>query len=185
MVEINEFRSSCQAAVDHTKESLGTIRTGRTSPALVERILVTTYGGQATLKVFELATIMTDGPQDLVIHPFDPSVTQDIEKVLQSSQLGFIVAVQGNAIRVKNPPLSQEQREKYAKLVSQYAEEGREQVRRARDEIRKEIKIQFDKKELSEDEKYRQEQEVDTLTKSFTDTIDHLKEHKQQEVMTL
>ncbi len=185
MVDIASFRQKCQSTIAHTKESMGTIRTGRASPVLVERIPVTTYGGQATLKVMELATITTDGPQDLLIMPFDPSVLQDIENALRNAQIGFIVAVQGSAIRVKNPPLSSEQREKYAKLVSQYAEEGREQMRRERDEIRKAIKEQFDAKEMSEDQKYRQEEEIDKLTKTFTDSIDQMRENKQREVMTI
>ncbi len=184
-MDISTYRSAGQEAVERTRESLGTIRTGRASAALIENTPITTYGGQATLRLMELATIMSDGPQDLLVNPFDPSVTQDIENTLRNAQLGFIVSVQGTTIRVKNPPLSQEQREKYAKLVSQYAEEGREKLRKARDEIRKDVKAAFDAGEISEDEKYRTEQEIETATKAFMDRIEEVKQAKQREVMTV
>ena len=185
MTDTQHYSQDLETVISYTRENLATIRTGRASPALIENIMVKTYGGQANMRVLELATITTDGPQDLLVAPFDPSTTQDTESALRNAQMGFIVSVQGTIIRVKNPPLSQEQREKYAKLVSTFAEEGREKVRRARDEIRKEIKADFDAKTVSENDKFRLEQEVDKISKAATDKIDALKAAKQQEVMTV
>src|SRR3989337_2752527 len=119
MVSMQDFRKSLEDALAYTRNNLVTIRTGRASPTLVENISVTTYGGQATLKVIELATITTSGAQEILISPFDQSTLQDIEKAIRESSLGFMVSVSGVQVRAKTPPLSQEQREKYVKLVTQ------------------------------------------------------------------
>jgi ribosome recycling factor len=185
MISLQEFRSSLEDVLTYTRDNLASIRTGRASPALVENISVTTYGGQATLKVIELATITTSGPQEILVSPFDQSTLQDIEKAIRDSSLGFSVSVSGTQIRAKTPPLSQEQREKYVKLVTQFAEEGRETLRHERDEIRKKVKTTFEAKELSEDEKRRAETDIDKVAKEYTDKIDEMKGRKEQEVMTV
>lgn len=185
MVSLPEFRASLEDVLTYTRDNLGSIRTGRASPALVENISVTTYGGQATLKVIELATLTTGGPQEILISPFDQSTIQDIEKAIRSSSLGFIVSVSGTQIRAKTPPLSQEQREKYAKLVTQFAEESRETLRHERDEIRKKVKLSYEAKEISEDEKRRVETDIDKVSKEYTDKIEEFKKRKEQEITTI
>jgi ribosome recycling factor len=185
MIDINSFKQTLQKTVTNTSENLATIRTGRATSALIENIQVKTYGGQATLKIIELATISNSGPQELLVAPFDPSTLQDIEAAVRASSMGFIVAVTGNQIRVKAPPLSEEQRQKYTKLVSQFSEEGREAIRRHRDAIRKELKDQSDSKEISDDQKYRLEQEIDKVSKEYTEKIDTLRKSKEEEVLTI
>jgi len=185
MIDLNSFRQKLQTHLERTKNNFASIRTGRASSALVENIQVTTYGGSATLKVIELASITSEGPQTLLITPFDQSVTQDLEKALRESSLGFSVSVSGTQIRAKTPPLTQEQRQKYGKLLSQFSEEGRESLRRERDEIRKSIKDQFDQKELTEDQKYRFEEDVDKVNKEFNEKIEEAKKRKEHEIMTI
>lgn len=185
MINLQTFKQNLELTFSKTRENLNTIRTGRASPAIVENMEVTTYGGGATLKIIELATIMNNGPQDLVVTPFDPSTMQDIEKKLRESSMGFSVVVQGNLIRLKMPPLSEEQREKYAKLVSGFIEDGREFVRKHRDEIRKELKSSFENKEITEDEKYRQEEAIEKVSKEYNDKLEELKKRKEQEIMTI
>lgn len=185
MIDLNNFKTQLNQSVVRTQDNLATIRTGRATGALVENIMVNTYGGQANLKVIELATITNEGPQTLLVTPFDPSVTGDLEKALRESSLGFSVSVSGNQIRAKTPPLTEEQRQKYTKLVSQFSEEGREAIRRARDEIRKKLKDEFDNKEISEDQKYRLEDEIDKAAKEFTEKIEELKKRKEQEVLNI
>lgn len=185
MTDLNSFKNKLQGLVNRTSDNFATIRTGRVSPALIENIMVNTYGGQVTLKVIELATITSEGPQTLLVVPFDPTVLPDLEKALRESNLGFSVILSGNQIRAKSPPLTEEQRQKYTKLVSQFAEEGRESLRRARDEVRKTIKEQFDAKEISQDQKYRTEEEIDKIAKESTEKIDELKKRKEQEVLTI
>jgi len=185
MFDPAQFKNQLQSVLVKTQDNLATIRTGRASGALVENIVVSAYGGQASLKVIELASITNEGPQTLLVTPFDPSVTQDLEKALRESSLGLSISVSGNQIRAKTPPLTEEQRQKYTKLVSEFAEEGRERIRRERDEIRKVVKADLDKKEITEDDRYRQEAEIDKIAKEYTDRIEELKKKKEQEVMTI
>jgi ribosome recycling factor len=185
MIDLNSYRSQLTQAVSRTQDNLASIRTGRASGSLIENIVVSAYGGQATLKVIELASITNEGPQALLITPFDPSVTQDLEKALRESSLGLSISVSGNQIRAKTPPLTEEQRLKYTKLVSEFAEEGRERIRRERDEIRKTVKAELDKKMITEDDKYRQEAEIDKIAKEFNERIEELKKRKEQEVLTI
>jgi len=185
MINTQEFKQTLEQSIQKTRENLSTIRTGRASAALVENIMVTTYGGGATLKIIELSTITSNGPVELLIAPFDPSTLPDIEKKLRESSMGFAVGISGNQIRLKLPPLTEEQRQKYAKLVSGFVEEGRENIRKHRDEMRKEIKLALSTKEITEDQKYRQEQEVDKISKEYTDELEELKKRKEEEIMKI
>ena len=185
MADTNTLKTQLINIVKKTQESLSTIRTGRVSSALIENIVVTTYNGEARLKIIELSTITNESSTTLLVSPFDQSVTADLEAALRNSSLGFEVSVSGNQVRVKTPPLTQEQREKYLKLVSNFTEEGREAIRRERDEIRKELKNEFDTKTISQDVKFRMEEEIDKVSKDYTDKLEELRKHKEQEVMTI
>jgi len=89
MIDLVNFRTQLVQVVNRAQENLATIRTGRATSALIENLIVTTYGGEAKLKVIELATINNEGPQTLLVTPFDPSVIADLEKALRESSLSF------------------------------------------------------------------------------------------------
>lgn len=179
---ISQFKQNSQKITEALKEDLKTIRTGRANPGLVENLVVETYGGSTKLKLMELATITTDGPTALVIAPFDPSTTGDIEKAILKSPLGISPSVQTGRIIIKIPPLSQEQREKYIKLVSEKIEDKKNQIRSLRDNSRKTIKTRFENKEITEDEKYRLEKEIDEATAKITQEIQIIKNKKEEEI---
>ena len=179
---VQEFKSNCQKNVDHLKEDLKSIRTGRSNPSLVENFVVDAYGGTTKLRMLELATIVTEGPSALSITPFDPSVLQDIEKAILKSPLGMSPIVQGSRIIIKIPPLSTEQREKFIKLVGEKIEEKKVQIRGNRDDARRTLKNEFEKKEITEDEKFRVEKEIDTISQSMMEQIDLIREKKEQEI---
>lgn len=181
---ISDFKQRSERAIDALKEDLKTIRTGRATPALVEGLIVEAYGG-TQMKLREVATLATDGPQALIVAPFDPSILQDIERSIQKSSMGFSAATQGTRIRLTIPPLSQEQREKLLKVVSQKIEEKRESVRIGRDEGRRRVRTMLEKKELSEDHKFRIERELDTAAQAFSQRILEIKEAKETEIKTV
>src|SRR3990167_6286908 len=158
---ISDFKQLSAKAINFLREDLKSIRTGKSNPAILETLIVETYGGQSKLKLLELATIMTEGPSALSVTPFDPSTVSDIEKAILKSTLGLSAAVQGNRLLVKIPPLSQEQREKLVKLVNQKNEEKRNTVRNFRDDARKKVKQMFEAKDISEDEKFKLEKDID------------------------
>ncbi len=182
---IDQFQKSAQKSIDYLKEDLKTIRTGKSNPSLVENLIVETYGGQSKLKLNELAIIMSEGPSALSIAPFDPSTLPDIEKAILKSPLGISPAVQGNKILAKIPALSQEQREKFVKLVSQKTETIKNSIRGRRDEARKKSKALFESKEISEDEKFRVEKEIDAASQECMEDLMLIKEKKEKEIMEL
>lgn len=177
------FKNQAQKTIEHTTNELRHIRTGQVSPALVEDLMVTTYGGSATMRLMELASLSTEGPITLVISPFDQSVVQDIERAIHASPLGLSPRVDGKIIRLTTPPLTQEQREKFVKLANQKIEEGKIHIRGHRDEARKHIKVLLDEKAISEDDRFRAEKEIDGYTKDATDKLDELRQKKQDEIM--
>lgn len=183
MEPINTFKTQTQQVISQLKEDLKTFRTGRANPALLENIIVEAYGGSTKLKLMELSSIATEGPTALVVVPFDPSTISDVEKAILKSPLGLSPQVQGNRIIVRIPPLSQEQREKYLRLLSQKVEEKKVMIRNQRDDARKKIKHMFDAKELTEDDKFRTEKEIDTITTQVTAEIQTHKESKEKELM--
>ncbi len=180
-----EFRSFIDKAVAHLKEDLKSIRTGHATPALVENIAVTTYGGSTTLRLMEIASLTTEGPSTIIIQPFDQSTIADIEKAFTKSALGLSPVLQGSRLIVKIPPLSQEQREKFTKLAGQKVEEHKLSVRGARDDARRTLKTQFEKKEITEDVRYRYEKDIDTATQHAMDQMQTIRESKEKEIMTI
>lgn len=179
---VSQFKLSSQKAINSLKEELKSIRTGRATPSLVENIMVETYGGTARLKVLELSTITTDGPAALSIVPYDASVLQDIERAILTSPIGLSPAVQGSKIIIKIPPLSEEQREKFIKLVASTVEEKKVQIRQARDDVRRSLKTALEKKEISEDEKFRVEKQIDNLSQEAMEQIQVIRDKKEKEI---
>lgn len=182
MDPLTQFKQQSQKVIDALKEDLKSIRTGRATPSLVENILVDAYEGQSKLRMLEVATITTEGASALSIVPFDSSIISDIEKSILKSPLGISPVVQGNKIILKIPPLSEEQREKFIKLVGQKVEEKKGIIRNLRDSARKTIKIAFENKEASEDERFRQEKEIDNASQNYMGEIDTHRQHKETEI---
>ena len=180
---ISEFKSFTQKIIGQLKEDLKAIRTGRANPALLENIIADVYGGSTKLKLTELATLTTEGPSTLVVVPFDPSTIVDIERAILKSPLGVSPQTQGARIIVRIPPMSQEQREKMLKIVTQTIEEKKVMIRNQRDEVRKGIKNDLEAKSITEDDKFRLEKDLDTLTQSANSEIQSIKENKEKEIM--
>jgi len=180
-----EFKSHLEQRIEKTRTELLSIKTGKPSPSLVEGIMVDAYAGSAKLKIMELATISLSGSQSIQIQPFDPAVLKDIVKALFTSPLNLTPKEDGKTIHITFPPLSQEQREKLIKTVSQKIEEGKVAIRGERDDVRKKIKSAFEQKEITEDDKFRMEKEVDTTTQDAVSKMDEIKSKKEAEMMKI
>ena len=183
--EISEFEKQLEKIFEDLRTELLSIRTGRITPALVENLQVEVYGGSTKLKLLELATIVNQDPQTLLISPFDPSTLQEIEKALKTADLGATPQVQGQRIYLKFPPLTEEQRQKFVKVVGEVVEEHKKRVRGARDEVRKKVRIAFDENEITEDLKFSLFKRIDEITKKQTEKIENLKEKKIEEITSL
>ena len=181
----DHLHKSSQATLNFITDELRQIRTGKASPALVDGIQVTTYGGTTTLALRELANISSDGASTITIDPYDASITQDIEKALRNSPLGLSISVDGKVIRISTPPLTEEQRIKFTRLAGEKVEHGKMQIRQHPHHSRKTTKSLLDDKTITEDERFRTEKEIDTITKEYTDKLEELKKRKTEEIMQI
>jgi len=182
---LNSTKTRMEKAFSVLKEDFGTVKTGKANPQLVENIVISAYGGSARLKVMELATIHTVDSSTIAITPFDQSVLRDLEKGISDSQMGLGIAVDGNLIRITIPPLTQERREEFVKMVHKKAENGKIMIRQARQESKDEIgKLEKDG-HISEDDVERLENEVQKVTEEYNSKIDEVCKLKVQELMTV
>lgn len=177
-----ELQQKISKILEVLKTDLGTIRTGRAAPSLVENIIVSVYGGSTRLKVLEVATVGTLDAQTLVITPFDNSIIGEIQKGIQDANTGLSPVVDGHVIRISIPSLSQERREELIKLMKHKLENGRIMVRQARHDAMNDIKKQ---EEISDDEKERLEKDVQRMIDDTSATIDNLGIQKEAELLQI
>jgi ribosome recycling factor len=177
----NEAEMRMRGAVQALEEDLGGIRTGRASPALVERLQVEYYGNPTPL--IQLASIGVPEPRSLLIRPFDASTLRAIERAIQASDLGLTPNNDGKAIRLNLPPLTEERRRNLVKVVHNRVEEARIAVRNVRRDINRDLE-EFEKEKLiSQDELKRAEDELQKITQRFIDEINAVGERKEKEIL--
>jgi ribosome recycling factor len=184
-VDFTDTKSLMQKTLEHFRGELAAIRTGRAVPALVENIPVNAYGGTARMAVRELGTIAAMDAQTLTVQPWDQSVIGEIRQGILAANVGLTPVIDNTVIRISVPALTTERRQEYVKLLGQKTEEARVAVRNIRQDKMKEIRGAFDDKEISEDEKFRAEEELQKITDQFIDQIDELSGKKEQEIMTV
>ena len=168
-------------SVEAAQHEFATLRTGRATPALLDRIQIDYYGQQTPLK--QLATINAPEPRMLTIQPFDPTSVGTIERAIQESDLGLTPSSDGKLIRLPIPQLTEERRKELAKVVRNMAEEGRVAVRNVRRDVMQHLKELVDKGEVGSDEEHRAEERVQKLTDDHTHKIDELLKRKEAEIM--
>src|SRR5215468_7354340 len=168
-------------SVEHARNEFNTVRTGRASAGLLDRITIDYYGTKTPLK--QLATIGVPEARMLTIQPFDPSSIKSIEKAIQESDLGLTPSNDGKLIRLPIPQLTEERRKELVKVVRNMAEEHRVAVREIRRDAMRHLKELVDKGEVGADEEHRAEGRVQELTDEHTKHIDDLLKHKEAEVM--
>ena len=182
---VSEFKTNIQKHIDLLKEELKSIRTGRAQGSMVEGIVVETYGGSMKMKILELGSITTEGSSTIIITAFDSSTVQDIEKAIMNSPLGLTPKTDGNVLTIRIPAMNEEQRIKYTKVVSQQIEETKQSIRYAREDIRKKVNVLMDEKDITKDEHFRLEKEIDNLTRASSDTLQEIKDRKEEEIMAI
>src|ERR687893_2322646 len=157
-------------AIDALRRDLATIRTGRASPSLVERLPVDYYGSSTPLN--QLAGISVPEPRMLVIQPWDRSSMAAIEKAIRKSELGLNPTNDGQVVRIAIPALTEERRKQLVKLVHNHVEEGKVAVRNIRRDAVGNIRELWNERMISEDDERRALHQVDDLAKRFTDEAD-------------
>jgi ribosome recycling factor len=168
-------------AIEATRDHLNSVRTGRASPSLLDRVSVDYYGQQTPLR--QLATINVPEARMLTVQPFDPSSMRAIEKAIQESDLGLTPSNDGKLIRLPIPQLTEERRKEYVKIARGYSEEGRVAIRNVRRDVIQGLKELVDNGEVGADEEHRAEERVQKLTDEHVKSIDDLVKHKEAEIM--
>ncbi|UCC26837.1 MAG: ribosome recycling factor [Gemmatimonadales bacterium] len=183
MPSLKEARERMQAAVEAVQREFATVRTGKATPALLDTVRVDAYGAKMPLN--QVATIHTPEPTLLVVQPFDKGLMGDVEKAIQSADLGLNPSNDGNVIRIPIPPLNEERRKEFVKILHKMAEEGKVSIRHARHVARDEIQKRIKEHEIGEDDGHRQLEEVEKITHEFQDRIDELLKGKEAEVLAI
>ncbi|MBN1168496.1 ribosome recycling factor [Candidatus Woesebacteria bacterium] len=178
-------RKHMQQVVELISTDLSSIRTGKATPSLVSDIEVSAYGGQQTLKVNELATVTAPDAESIIIDPWDKSIIGDIKKGIEAANVGLTPNIDGEIIRINIPPMTKEDREKLVKLLRTKVENGKIMVRQIRGDQMKDIRKQFEDKQLSEDERFNTEKKLQDITDSFNQKLDELEGKKEKELMTI
>ncbi|HLG50997.1 MAG TPA: ribosome recycling factor [Chloroflexota bacterium] len=177
----------CEECMRHAEEALthdlASIRTGRASPALLERVRVDYYGTPTPLT--QLAAISTPEPRLLVIQPWDKSAFGAIEKAILKSDLGLTPVSDGKVIRLSIPPLTEERRRDLVRLIRRRVEEGRVAIRNCRRDAIEEFKKLEREKKISEDDTRRGQERVQKATDAAIQEIERIGQRKEQEVMEI
>ncbi len=180
LLEVEESMKKC---VDHLLHEFAGVRTGKASPALIENIdvVVQAYGSVSKLK--SLAVISSPEPRMLMVQPFDPSTTRDIEKAIRECKLGLNPVAAERSLRVPIPELSEERRRDMVKLIKQLAEEAKVSLRSVRKDGMDSAKKMKNDNVLTEDGKKDFESDVQELTNKFSKRIDELAAAKEEDLM--
>ena len=183
MEVVDDARRRMDASLDAVEREFATVRTGKAVPSILDTVRVSAYGGIMPLN--QVATVSAPDPSLLVIQPFDRSLAADIEKAVLTSGLGLNPSNDGVLIRVPIPPLSEERRKEYVKLLHRMAEEGRVSVRQARHAANDRIRQRLRAHEIGEDDAHRTMANVQKLTDEYCGRIDTLLASKEREVMAI
>jgi ribosome recycling factor len=178
---LNNARERMEKALETVRREFSGVRTGKASPALLETVRVEAYGSM--LPVNQVGQVSAPEPRMLTVVPYDKSLIKAVERALRESDLGLNPSNDGAMIRIPLPPLTEERRREYVKLLHRYAEEGRVAVRQARQHANDDIKKRQKDGELTEDEMRRSQDQVQKLTDEYVHKVDDLLKKKEAEVL--
>jgi ribosome recycling factor len=168
-------------SIEATHYEFNSIRTGRASPALLDRVSIDYYGTPTPLK--SLASISAPEPRLLVVHPFDPGAIKNIERAVQESDLGLTPSNDGKVVRLPIPALTEERRKDLVKVVRRVAEDGKVAIRNVRRDVMQHLKELVVNGDVGDDEERRAESQVQKITDDHTKSIDDLLKVKEAEIM--
>ncbi len=185
MAAIEDFLADAKRRMDKSIEAthheFNSIRTGRASPALLDRINIDYYGTPTPLK--SLASISAPEARLLVVQPFDPGAIKNIERAIQESDLGLTPSNDGKVVRLPIPSLTEERRKDLVKVVRRVAEDGKVAIRNVRRDVMQHLKELVVNGDVGDDEERRAEAQVQKITDEHTKSIDDLLKVKEAEIM--
>ena len=180
---IDSAKQEFHKVIDHLEKELKSIRSGRANSAIVEDIRVEAYGQSMEMK--GVASISVPDAKTIQIEPWDKTIVKDIEKALVAANLGMAPNVAGTVIRLNMPQMTEETRKDAVKVISQKGEHARVGIRSVRETLRSAIEKDEKEKKISEDEKFRLQEQLDKVVKEQNDRIEAMVKEKEQEMMTV
>jgi ribosome recycling factor len=185
MAAIEDFLADAKRRMDRSIEAthneFNSIRTGRASPALLDRVTIDYYGTPTPLNT--LASISAPEARLLVVQPYDPGAIKNIERAVQESDLGLTPSNDGKIVRLPIPALTEERRKDLVKVVRRVAEDGKVAIRNVRRDVMQHLKELVVNGDVGDDEERRAEQQVQKITDDHTKSIDDLLKVKEAEIM--
>jgi len=178
---LNEADAKMKKAIESTKRDFAGVRTGRATTALVDHIKTEYYGSQVPLN--QVANISTPDARTIEIKPWDQKVLAEIEKAILKSDLGIAPNNDGKTIRLSMPPLTEERRKEFVKLVKKHTEDGRVAIRGIRQDANKALDGLEKEKAISEDEYTKAHERIQKITDLHTQEMNKLSEHKEKEIL--
>jgi len=182
-IKLLEQKPFFETVIEHLHKELNQMRTGRATPALVEGIQVEAYG--SIMEIKGVGSISVLDAKTLVIEPWDKNLLKAIEKAIHESPLGINPVVDSKVVRLSMPVMTEENRKALVKIMKEKTEEAKVAARGVREKARNEIMEGEKNGEFSEDEKFKLLEELDKLTKEYTDKVEDLGKRKEEEIMTV
>ncbi|NCF75100.1 MAG: ribosome recycling factor [Xanthomonadaceae bacterium] len=180
---LEDYKEKFEKELTYLKEELSRIRTGRATVSLLDNIIVEAYEEKTPLP--QLATITIPEPRSIIIQPWDKTIIKEVEKALANSDLGLSVKNEGNFLRAVLPLLTEENREKLVKVLKEKVEKSRIAMRLIRDNAKERIIDMENNKEITEDEKYKNIENLDIQIKEYNRKIEEIAEAKEKKIMTI
>jgi ribosome recycling factor len=178
---LQDAREHMEKSVDATRHKFGSVRTGRASTALLDRITVDYYGAQTPLK--QLATVSAPEARLLTVQPYDKSSIKNIERAILESDVGLTPNNDGQIIRLQVPELTEERRKELVKVVRHLAEEGRVAIRNIRRDVMHDLRELRDAGEAGSDDEHRAEEALQRLTDEKVKELDAVLKAKEEEIL--
>lgn len=180
---LDQTKTKMSAAIEHLKNELKNIRTGRANPGLVEHVMVEVYGSHMRLK--DIAAITVPEARSLLITPFDPQQASLVGKSIEKANIGFNPIVDGSSVRIKIPPMTEELRKKMAKICHDEKEKAKVVIRNIRREANEAARKQKSEGTIAEDLLKKWEKNIQELTDTYCKEADQLSEKKEKEISTI
>ena len=178
-----ELKKKFEKAIEHLQREVKKIKTSHVTPDLLENIYVEAYGTKSQLS--QVASITNQGPQVLIIQPWDQGIIKEIEKAIIESDTDINPVSEKNFIRINFPPLTEEKRKETVKILNERLEDTRINIRKIREEYLKILKEKEKVKEISEDEYFNIEKEVQKTIDEYNNKIKEIGQKKEEEIMTI
>jgi len=178
---LKDARERMAKSVEATRHEFATVRTGRASPALLDRIQVNYYGAQTPLK--QLATVSAPEPRMLTVQPYDKGSIKSVEKAILEADVGLTPSNDGNLIRLAIPELTEERRKQLVRVIREIAEKGRVGIRNVRRDVMHDLRELKDAGEAGSDDEHRAEVELQKLTDAKIAELEALLKGKEEELL--